>query len=139
MLSRPEWRVLALLAASGFLNYIDRTNLSVGATNIQTEFHLNEFQLGLLLGAFFWTYALAQLVGLSCWLVDRYNVCWILAGGFFLWSGAMGATGLTHSFAALFAMRLLLGLGESVAYPCLFADRGESLSGRSSRNDQRVD
>ncbi len=117
VLSNREWRVLALLVISGFINYIDRTNLSVGATNIQNEFHLNSFQLGLLLGAFFWTYALSQLLGLAGWLVDRFHVSWILAGGFFLWSAAMGVTGLAQSFVALFATRLMLGLGESVAYP----------------------
>jgi MFS family permease len=118
VLSNREWRVLALLVASGFINYIDRSNLSLGATNIQREFHLDSQQLGLLLGAFFWTYALSQFLGFAGWLVDRFHVSWILAGGFFLWSGAMGATGLTRSFVMLFATRLVLGLGESVAYPC---------------------
>jgi MFS family permease len=50
--------------------------------------------------------------------VDRFHVSWILAGGFFLWSAAMGATGLAATFGLLFATRLMLGLGESVAYPC---------------------
>jgi MFS family permease len=117
VLSNREWRVLALLVASGFINYIDRTNLSVGATNIQHEFRLTSVQLGLLLGAFFFTYALSQLLGVAGWLVDRFHVSWILAAGFFLWSGAMGSTGLARSFVALFATRLMLGLGESVAYP----------------------
>jgi MFS family permease len=118
MLSNREWRVLALLAVSGFINYIDRSNLSVGGTDIQSEFHLTSTQLGFLFGAFFWTYALSQFLGLAGWLADRFHVSWILAGGFFLWSGAMGSTGLARTFAALFATRLLLGLGESVAYPC---------------------
>lgn len=109
--------MVALLAVSGFINYIDRTNLSVGATNIQNEFHLSTFQVGLLLGAFSYTYAFSQLLGIAGWLVDRFHVSWILAGGFFLWSMSMGVTGLAQSFVALFAMRLILGLGESVAYP----------------------
>jgi MFS family permease len=117
VLSNREWRVLALLVASGFINYIDRTNLSVGATNIQSEFHLSSVQLGALLGAFFFTYALSQLLGIAGWLVERFHVSWILAGGFFLWSGAMGSTGLARTFVMLFATRLMLGLGESVAYP----------------------
>jgi ACS family D-galactonate transporter-like MFS transporter len=117
VLSNREWRVLALLVVSGFINYIDRTNLSVGATNIQNEFHLSTFQIGLLLGAFSLTYAFSQFLGFAGWLVDRFHVSWILAGGFFLWSMSMGFTGLAHSFVALFSMRLILGLGESVAYP----------------------
>jgi MFS family permease len=45
------------------------------------------------------------------------NVNWVIAGGFFLWSAATAATGLAHTFSVLFALRLLLGIGESVAYP----------------------
>ena len=116
-LSFREWRILALLFLSGVLNYVDRANLSVGATNIQRELHLSNYQLGLLLSAFFWTYALVQLCTLAGWVADRYHVCWILAGGFFLWSGATAVSGMARTFAVLFGLRLVLGVGESVAYP----------------------
>lgn len=115
--SRTAWLILALLVISGFLNYFDRSNLSVGAIDIQRELGLDNSQLGLLLSAFFWTYALMQLLGAAGWLVDRFNVSWILAGGFFLWSGATAITGTARVFAVLFALRLLLGIGESIAYP----------------------
>jgi ACS family D-galactonate transporter-like MFS transporter len=111
------WLVLLLLVASGLLNYADRANLSVGATDIQRELHLSNYQLGLLLSAFFWTYALAQLCYVAGWLVDRLHVCLVLACGVALWSAATTATGLVGSFAVLFSLRLLLGTGESVAYP----------------------
>lgn len=55
---------------------------------------------------------------MSGWLVDRLNVTWVLAVGFLLWSAATAATGLAHGFAMLFVLRLVLGIGESVAYPC---------------------
>ena len=42
---------------------------------------------------------------------------WVIAGGFFLWSAATAATGLIQGFAALMVLRLILGIGESVAYP----------------------
>ena len=109
--------MLTLLVISGFLNYVDRANLSVGATNIQSELHLSDYQLGLLLSAFFWTYATFQLSAIAGWLVDRFNVCWVLAGGFFLWSAATAVTGMLNAFGMLFAMRLLLGTGESIVYP----------------------
>jgi len=73
-------------------------------------------QLGILLSSFFWTYAACQI--LAGWLVDRFDVNWVLAAGFFLWSLATAATGLIHGFAVLLVLRLLLGIGESVAYPC---------------------
>ena len=64
-LSIVQWRVLLLLVLSGFLNYIDRTNLSVGATDIQRDLHLTNYDLGLLGSGFFWTYALCQLSGMA--------------------------------------------------------------------------
>ena len=110
-----SWRFLALLAFSVFINYVDRGNLSVAAPLLKTELHLSASQLGVLLSSFFWTYTLCQLpVG---WLIDRFDVTWILAMGFFLWSIATTISGLLHGFAALLMMRLILGIGESVAYP----------------------
>src|SRR3954462_8262913 len=41
-----------------------------------------------------------------------------MARGFLLWSLATAATGLAHSLSFLILCRLLLGTGESVAYPC---------------------
>jgi MFS family permease len=116
-LSGKEWRVLILLVISAFINYIDRTTLSVAATNIQGELGLTNTQIGALQSAFFATYALAQLSFLAGWITGRFHVGWVLAGGFFLWSGATGLTGMAGSFAVIFALRLLLGIGESVTYP----------------------
>ena len=110
-----SWRFLALLAFSVFINFVDRGNLSVAAPLLKTELHLSASQLGVLLSSFFWTYTLCQLpVG---WLIDRFDVTWILAMGFLFWSIATTISGLLHGFAALLAMRLILGIGESVAFP----------------------
>ena len=107
--------VLALLGISVFINYLDRGNLSIAAPLLKDELGISGSQLGILLSAFFWTYACLQLF--SGWLVDRLNVNWVFAGGFFLWSAATAATGVVHAFAALLLLRMLLGMGESVAYP----------------------
>src|ERR1700731_50480 len=78
--------VLVLLAISVFINYVDRGNLSIAAPMLKDELGISATQLGILLSAFFWTYACLQLF--SGWLVDRLNVNWVFAGGFFLWSAA---------------------------------------------------
>jgi ACS family D-galactonate transporter-like MFS transporter len=91
--------VLLLLGLSVFINYIDRANLSVAAPLLQDELGLSHAQLGLLLSAFFWTYACMQI--LAGWLVDRFEVKWVLGIG----------------FSALLVIRVILGAGESVAYP----------------------
>jgi ACS family D-galactonate transporter-like MFS transporter len=107
--------VLILLWLSVFLNYIDRSNLSIAAPLLKGELGLSATQLGVLLSAFFWTYACLQIP--AGWLVDRFEVKWVFAGGFLIWSAATAVTGVLHSFAALLAVRVVLGMGESAAYP----------------------
>lgn len=107
--------LLVLLGISIFLNYIDRGNLSIAAPMLKNELRISASQLGILLSAFFWTYACMQPV--SGWLVDQLNVYWLMAAGFFIWSASTAATGFVHTLAALFVVRLTLGVGESVAYP----------------------
>jgi MFS family permease len=116
-LSAKEWRVLILLLLSALINYIDRTTLSVAATDIQRELHLTNTQVGALQAAFFASYALCQLSFLAGWVVGRFHVGWVLACGFLLWSGATVLTGAAPVFAVIFGLRLLLGIGESVTYP----------------------
>ncbi len=117
-MSRSEWALLLLLTASIFINYIDRSNLSIAAPLLEKELSLSPLQVGSLLGSFFWTYALFQLVGLAGWLADRFPVTLVFAAGFLLWSLATIATGLLSGFAAIYVARLFLGAGESLAYPC---------------------
>src|SRR5712692_10297933 len=107
--------VLVLLWLSVFLNYIDRSNLSIAAPQLKGELGLSATQLGVLLSAFFWTYAFLQIP--AGWLVDHLEVKWVFAGGFLIWSAATAGAGVLHSFAALLAVRVLLGIGGSVAYP----------------------
>jgi MFS transporter, ACS family, D-galactonate transporter len=114
--SRPGNRVIALLALAALINYIDRGNLSIASSLLKDELNLSASQLGILLSSFFWTYSL--FLPVSGWLADRFDAKWVMALGFFLWSGATAVTGGLHAFAALLAARLILGMGESVAYPC---------------------
>ena len=108
-------RVLVLIGLSVIINYIDRSNLGIAAKLIQEELGITTLQLGTLLSAFFWTYSAMHLI--SGWLVDRFDVKWVFAAGFLAWSAATAVTGLLHGFAALFVIRILLGIGESVSFP----------------------
>ena len=106
-----------LLVLSMCISYVDRGNLSVAAPVIGPELSLNASKLGALFSAFFVTYSVFQIV--SGWLVDRYNVNWVYAGGFFVWSAATLLTGFCSGFATLLLFRLILGAGESVSYPAI--------------------
>jgi len=106
---------LGLLAVLGVINFIDRSNLSIAAPLLQNELRISVSQLGILLSAFFWAYTAMQFV--SGWIVDRFDANRVIAGGYLLWSLATAATGLVRGFATLLAMRLVLGVGESVMVP----------------------
>src|SRR6266699_5533223 len=107
--------VLVLLAICVLINYVDRGNLSVAAPLLKAELRLSASQLGILFAAFFTTYTAMQFV--VGWLVDQFDVNRILAAGFLLWSLATATTGLVRGFVLLLTMRLILGIGESVAVP----------------------
>jgi MFS family permease len=112
-----HWLVLALLSISVGINYIDRGNLSVALTSLEREIHLDQHDLGTLGMAFFISYSFLQIFAGK--LIDRFNVIWVYALGYLLWSGATALTAaVDSSFAMLFLLRLLLGVGESVAFPC---------------------
>jgi len=114
-LSPVLFGVALLLAISVLINYVDRGTLAIAAPLLKEDLRLSASQLGILLSAFFWTYAPFQIV--SGWLVDKFNVNWLLALGLLIWSVATLTTGLLHGFALMFVVRLILGVGESVAYP----------------------
>lgn len=107
--------LLGLLVVSIGINYIDRGNLSVAARDISLELRLSPQDQGLLFSAFFCSYSLCLLP--AGWFVERYRASRVYAIGYLGWSAATAFTAATHGFASLFALRLALGAGESVAYP----------------------
>ena len=113
--TRAQWIVVALLFLSAAINFIDRGSLSIAAPALTSEFSLSPSQMGLLLSAFFWSYAFCQIF--AGWLVDRYSVAWVFGIGYLVWSAATLLSGFAGTVTTLFALRLLLGIGESVAFP----------------------
>jgi MFS family permease len=110
-----RWSIVGLLFAASLINYLDRAALSFALPVISKDFQLTAQSKGLLLSSFFWSYALMQIpIG---WAADRFNLRWLYAGAFIVWSVAQGFTGLARSFTALLAFRMLLGVGESIYLP----------------------
>jgi MFS family permease len=110
-------RVVLLLTAAVCINYIDRGNLATAAPLIQDQLHLSSTQLGFLLSAFFWTYVVAMAP--AGWLAETFGARRVLAVGVAVWSLATLLTGFATGLLALLLLRLLLGLGESVTFPCV--------------------
>lgn len=112
---KRAWGILFLLVTAMTVSFFDRGNLAVAAPVLGPEIGLSTWQIGLLLSAFFWTYATTQIA--AGWLVDRMEVRWVYTAGFLLWSAATLSTAAVASFSGLLCMRLLLGVGESATYP----------------------
>ena len=118
-------RVLVfLVCATLLINYIDRGNLSTAVPLIHGELGLSGTQLGVLLSAFYYSYVVAMVP--AGWLGERYGAHRVLAAGLAIWSLATFLTGFATGFVSILLLRLLLGVGESVAFPCasqLFASQ----------------
>jgi MFS transporter, ACS family, D-galactonate transporter len=110
-----RWAIVWLLFAASMINYVDRATISFALPLISKELDLGPMTKGILLSAFFWSYALMQIpIG---YLSDRFNLRWIYAGAFALWSIAQGLTGFAGGLSALLLFRILLGIGESIYLP----------------------
>lgn len=107
--------LLVLLAIAVVFNAGDRGSLSIAGPFLMRDLGLSNTQLGLLLSAFFWTYAPAQLIAGS--LAERAPLRWVIGGGFALWAVATFCTGFAQSFTAILLLRLVLGVGESTLFP----------------------
>lgn len=114
--SRRTWLVVSLLTgAYVFINYVDRGTLPTVENRVLDDLHLGMGSLGFVLGAFYFTYVpLMPFLGRLC---DRIGALPVLAAGIVLWSVATMLTGLAGGFTTLLALRLALGVGESVAFP----------------------
>jgi MFS family permease len=112
---RLRWGIGILLGSGVLINYFDRVNLSVAGPALSKEFGLSPAQLGLLFGAFFWSYALLQIPGGM--LLDRLGVKTIGRWGAFLWGLASALIAFSTNLSHLFAARALLGVAETPAFP----------------------
>lgn len=115
--TRRRWVVIALLTLAAIVAYIDRVNLSIAVVDVDFKryFQLDNNDRGLVSSAFFWSYALFQIP--AGWVVDRYGSKYPMAISFALWSVLTALTALTTGFAALFALRLSMGVGEAAMHP----------------------
>jgi len=107
--------IIWLLAILVLINYVDRGSLSTAGPLIRDELKLTNGQLGILLSAFFWTYV--PFHPIAGWFAEKFNAYQVLAIALTIWAGATAMTGLAHSFAFVLTLRLLLGVGESAAFP----------------------
>ena len=116
-----RYTIVALAAAAVFVCYIDRIIISVAIIPMAADFNWSAEEQGRVLSAFFIGYLLTQVAG--GWLAERLGGKIVLGAGVLFWSlftlltpvAALG--GLT----ALLAARVLMGVGEGVTFPAVYA------------------
>ncbi|MFA5072962.1 MAG: MFS transporter [Nitrospirota bacterium] len=114
---------LILLLGVNLLNYIDRQVLYAVFPLIKADWNLSDTSLGLLGSAFMICYMVsAPFFG---WLGDRLSRVKLAAKGLIVWSLATAGAGIAPNYAALFAARTMVGVGEAsfgTVSPGLLAD-----------------
>lgn len=122
---RDAWWTVIVLTALYVFSYLDRFILTMLVPSVKASLRLSDFQMGIVLGpAFAVVFAVAGIpLG---WAADRYPRRWVIVIGALIFGVATGLSGLATSFAALLAMRILVGAGEASLTPAamsLIADK----------------
>jgi MFS family permease len=111
-----RYHVLGWLCLMAMISYVHRGCISVPAEVIGRDLHLDTLQMGAVMSAFFFTYAVFQLP--SGWLGDRWGTRRALPLCMVLSSVTTGLMGAANGFLSLFGCRLGAGVGQAGIFPC---------------------
>jgi MFS transporter, ACS family, D-galactonate transporter len=113
--SAVRWRIFAIIFTLVVINLIDRVTLSIAMPTISKEFSLKPAIQGVLLSAFFWSYALLQVPG--GWLIDRFGPRALITGATVGWGFFQAIAGLATGGTTLLISRVGLGAAEAPLFP----------------------
>jgi ACS family hexuronate transporter-like MFS transporter len=109
------WRVAVVATLAMSVSYVDRQVMANIATSVRRALDIDAEHFGWLAGAFSLSYlVVAPLAGT---VVDRVGARRGLTASIVTWSLVSAAHALAPSFAALFALRVLLGAAEAPSFP----------------------
>lgn len=113
--TKIRYRILFLVFVNVVINYMDRSNLAVAASEIDKEFKFSPVQLGLIFSAFSWTYLAFQVPGGI--LVNRFSPRIMYTFSLIAWSFITVMQGFAKGFTSLFGLRMATGVFEAPAFP----------------------
>jgi MFS family permease len=121
---RVAWYATFVLMLTLLVNFLDRGIIGLLVPYIKADLQLSDSQIGLIMGfAFVMFYVIAGLP--IARYADHGNRRKLIAIGMALWGGATALCGFAGSFAALFAFRVLVGVGEACTGPASFSLLGD--------------
>jgi ACS family glucarate transporter-like MFS transporter len=122
--SSVRWVILALLFCAGFVAYVLRTNMSIAGKSMMADLGLSQVELGLVLAAFAWGYAIFQfpggLFGDRIGARRALTLIAILWGVFNLLIALVPGRSVASPaviLAALIGLRFLMGVAQAPLYP----------------------
>ncbi len=113
--TKGRFAILALIAIATMINYLDRTLISVAAPMMTKDLMIGPAVMGVILSAFSWTYALAQIPGGA--LLDKFGTRLTYTVSLVLWSLFTGLQGAAFNVASLLGFRLGMGAAEAPCFP----------------------
>jgi MFS transporter, ACS family, D-galactonate transporter len=113
--STVRWRIFAIVFLLVVINLIDRVTLSIAMPTISKEFSLEPAIQGLILSAFFWSYAVLQIPG--GWLIDRFGPRALITGATVGWGFFQAIAGVATGGISLLVSRIGLGAAEAPLFP----------------------
>ena len=116
-----RYTVVLLAAIAVFICYMDRVIMSVAIIPMAADFDWSPEQQGRVLSSFFVGYLLTQVAG--GWLAERYGGKIVLGFGVVFWSLFTLLTPIAAAggMVALLVTRILMGVGEGVTFPSIYA------------------
>ncbi|PHH80660.1 hypothetical protein CDD82_1588 [Ophiocordyceps australis] len=116
VLSRLDWRLLAMIGSLYCISAIDRFNMSFAqVAGMGRDLELSGYRYNIANLVFFFTYVLFQAPStvLARLVGPRVFLCSVALS----WGAVVLGMGFVHTFAQLAGMRLLLGLFEAGLFP----------------------
>jgi ACS family glucarate transporter-like MFS transporter len=117
--TQVRWVILALLFMASFMAYVLRSNMSIAGECMMADLGLSKIQLGMVLSAFAWGYAIFQFPGgIFGDIVGSRRALTSIA---VMWGILTLATGLvpgtTFILTTLMGLRFLMGVEQTPFFP----------------------
>lgn len=116
LLRKIDWRLMPLLTASYFLQFLDKTSLNYSSVmGLITDTELKGQEYSWLGSAFYFGYLIANYPASLGFI--KFPLAKYLSVSVVLWAIVLGCHGAASNFIALCVLRVLLGVTESTISP----------------------
>ncbi len=111
-----KYYVLSMLCIAAIIAYLQRLAFAMCEQNIRLDLELDKPQIGYIMGAWQFGYAIMQLP--SGWFADRFGSRRSLVLFITAWSGLLGLAAWCSSYSTLLVVWFLMGTAQAGVFPC---------------------